>query len=68
MSAQIIDFAAARQKRLAAALTERYGLVPDAGLSAARVQQLSKDISTLEYDLARPQQRRSVRVRLDRAA
>jgi tetratricopeptide (TPR) repeat protein len=53
-SAQIVDFAAARQRRLAAAITERYGLVSGAPASAARAQELSGDISALEFDLVRP--------------
>jgi tetratricopeptide (TPR) repeat protein len=53
-SAQVIDFAAAKQKRLAAALTERYGLVSGMWASGARAQQLSDDITALELELVRP--------------
>ena len=53
-SARIIEFAAARQNRLASALTERYGLVAGSLPSDMRAQQLSEDIATLEFELVRP--------------
>jgi len=66
-SAQIIDFAAARQKRLATALTERYGLVSGMPASASQAQQLNESIAMLEFELARPKLW-SFRARVDRAA
>jgi tetratricopeptide (TPR) repeat protein len=53
-SANIVDFAVAKQKRLAAALSERYGLASGVRASGARAQQLSEDIATLEFELVRP--------------
>ena len=53
-SAQIVDFAAARQRKLAEAITERYGLVSGVPASDARADELSGTISTLEFDLVRP--------------
>ncbi|MGR3717497.1 MAG: tetratricopeptide repeat protein [Thermohalobaculum sp.] len=53
-SAQIVDFAAARQRQLAAALTEKYGLITGEPTSAERSEQLSERISTLEFELLRP--------------
>ena len=66
-SAEVIDFATARQRRLAAALNERYGLVLGVPASAARAQQLNEDIATLEFELVRPKLW-SFRARADRAA
>ena len=65
--AEIIDFAAARQRRLAAALDERYGLVSGVAAPAARAQQLNEDIATLEFELVRPKLW-NFRARTDRAA
>ena len=53
-SAQIVDLAAARQRQLAAALTEKYGLITGEPTSAERSEQLSERISTLEFELIRP--------------
>jgi tetratricopeptide (TPR) repeat protein len=53
-SAQIVDFAAARQRKLAEAITERYGLVSGVPASAGRAEELSGTISMLEFDLVRP--------------
>jgi tetratricopeptide (TPR) repeat protein len=53
-SAQVVDFAAARQRLLAAALTEHYGLSSGVPAPATRAQQLSGDIAALEFDLVRP--------------
>jgi tetratricopeptide (TPR) repeat protein len=66
-SAQIIDLATARQTRLAAALSERYGLSHTGPASGRREQQLNKDIATLEFELVRPKLW-SPRTRLERAA
>ena len=66
-SAEVIDFAAARQRRLAAALSERYGLVSGAPASAAKEMELSEEITTLEFELVRPRLW-SFRARIDRAA
>ncbi len=66
-SAEVIDFAAARQRRLAAALSERYGLVSGAPASAAKARELSEEITTLEFELVRPRLW-SFRARIDRAA
>ena len=52
--ARIIDFAAARQRQLASALTERYGLAAGPLPSDTRAQQLSEEIATLEFELVRP--------------
>jgi hypothetical protein len=53
-SAKIIDLGAARQKRLAAALSERYGLVSGVPASSVKARELAEDIATLEFELARP--------------
>ena len=53
-SAQIIDFAAARQKRLAGALAERYGLISGVRPSDPKVRELNEEIETLEFELVRP--------------
>ena len=53
-SAQVIDFAAAQQKRLAGALTERYGLVSGVPASQPKAQQLNEEIRALEFRLLRP--------------
>ncbi len=66
-SAQIIVFAVAKQRRLAAALSERYGLVSGVPASAERAQQLAGDIATLEFQLACPKLW-SFRTHLARAA
>jgi tetratricopeptide (TPR) repeat protein len=59
-SAKIIDFAAAKQKRLAAALNERYGLSSGIPASAMNAERLNEDIATLEFELARPNLRKSL--------
>ena len=53
-TAEVVSFAIARQKRLAKALTERYGL--DSGLPAPdpRARELNAEITSLEFDLVRP--------------
>jgi predicted Zn-dependent protease len=66
-SAEIIDFAALRQKRLAAALTERYGLASGAQALGERAEQLSAEIAALEFELVRPKLW-SFRAHTDRAA
>ncbi len=59
-SAQIIDFATARQKQLAYALIERYGLAGGPPAAGASAQQLSEDIAALEFELVGPKLRRSL--------
>jgi hypothetical protein len=56
-SAQIVDFAAARQRKLAEAITECYGLISGNPALPARAEELSVTISTLEFDLVRPKLR-----------
>jgi hypothetical protein len=53
-SAQVIDFPAAKQKRLASALVEQYGLEAGIPASGARARRLSSDIAALEFELVRP--------------
>jgi tetratricopeptide (TPR) repeat protein len=53
-SAQIVDLAAARQRKLADAIIERYGLVSGVPASPVRAEELSGTISALEFDLVRP--------------
>ena len=53
-SARIFDFAAVKQKRLAAALDERYGLTTGVPAADNKAQELSKNIADLEYEVIRP--------------
>ena len=53
-TADVIDFATIKQKRLVAALTERYCLNDTPAPTPARAQQLSQEITRLEFDLIRP--------------
>ncbi|MBI1868920.1 MAG: tetratricopeptide repeat protein, partial [Methylocystis sp.] len=53
-SAQIIDFAAARQQRLRTALIDRYGLAAAPPASGALALELNDTITALEFELVRP--------------
>jgi tetratricopeptide (TPR) repeat protein len=53
-SAEIIDLAAAKQKRLAATLEKRYGLSSGVPASPAEVEKLNGDIISLESELVQP--------------
>ena len=55
-NAEIIDFAAARQKKLASALTERYALSSHSAPAKERSLALEQDISDLELELVLPVQ------------
>ena len=57
-SAQVIDFAVARQRSLAAALTERYALAEDSSLGEEQAEQLNETIILLEMNLVNPTPRR----------
>jgi predicted Zn-dependent protease len=52
--AHIVDFAAVKQKRLAATLDERYGLTTGIPATDNKAQELSKNIADLEYEVIRP--------------
>ena len=56
-SAEVVDFAAFRQKRLAGALSERYGLAGRPQASGERASELSATIQSLEIELVRPKLR-----------
>jgi predicted Zn-dependent protease len=53
-SAEIINFAEAKQKRLAMTLDKRYGFSSGRAATAAEAEKLNDDIASLESDLVRP--------------
>ena len=66
-SATILDFTAERQRRLAAALSERYGLGTGLLAVGKRTEQLAREIDSLEFMLVRPPIT-DIRARISRAA